>query len=146
MLCSGDPRARRLRDLLAEVVPTNRFYARKFAGCDLAAFDRLPFTLKAELVADQVEHPPYGSNLTYPPARYCRLNQTSGTSSGQPLRWLDTARSWQGLLGCWRAIFDRLELRADEVFFFPFSFGPFLGFWTAFEAATAAGYLVLPGG
>ena len=60
MLSPGDPRAAGLRDLLAEVVPTNRFYARKFAGCDLNDFDRLPFTTKAELVADQVEHPPYG--------------------------------------------------------------------------------------
>ena len=146
MLSPGDSRARRLRDLLAEVVPANRFYARKFAGCDLSAFDRLPFTTKAELVADQFEHPPYGSNLTYSFDRYCRLHQTSGTSSGLPLRWLDTAKSWQGLLVCWRAIFDQLDLKPEDVFFFPFSFGPFLGFWTAFEAAAAAGYLVLPGG
>jgi phenylacetate-CoA ligase len=146
MLSPGDPRARRLRDLLVEVVPSNRFYARKFAGCDLAAFDRLPFTTKAELAANQVENPPYGSNLTYPLSQYCRLHQTSGTSSGHPLRWLDTPKSWQGLLACWRASFNRLELRPEDVFFFPFSFGPFIGFWTAFEAAAAAGYLVLPGG
>ena len=30
--------------------------------------------------------------------------------------------------------------------FFPFSFGPFLGFWTAFEAAARLGCLCLPGG
>jgi phenylacetate-CoA ligase len=30
--------------------------------------------------------------------------------------------------------------------FFPFSFGPFLGFWTAFDAATRAGLLSIPGG
>jgi phenylacetate-CoA ligase len=146
MLSPGDPRARRLRDLLAEVVPTNRFYARKFAGSDLNAVDRLPFTTKAELVADQVEHAPYGSNLTYPRERYCRLHQTSGTSSGRPLRWLDTPESWKGLLDCWQAIFDQVGLRPGDVLFFPFSFGPFLGFWTAFEAAARAGYLVLPGG
>src|SRR5262249_35858877 len=29
---------------------------------------------------------------------------------------------------------------------FPFSFGPFLGFWTAFDAASGLGYLCLPGG
>jgi len=146
MLSPGDPRARRLRDLLAEVVPANRFYAQKFAGCDLTALDRLPFTTKADLVADQVEHPPYGSNLTYARDRYCRLHQTSGTSSGRPLRWLDTPESWESLLGCWQTIFDRLDLKLADVFFFPFSFGPFLGFWTAFEAAARAGYLVLPGG
>ena len=44
------------------------------------------------------------------------------------------------------AIFSHLGLRKSDVFFFPFSFGPFLGFWTAFEAAARDGYLVLPGG
>jgi phenylacetate-CoA ligase len=135
-----------LRDLLAQVVPANPFYARKFAGCDLAAYDRLPLTTKAELAADQAEHPPYGTNLTYPRGRYCRLHQTSGSSAGRPLRWLDTSESWDWLLGCWQATFERLDLRPDDVFYFAFSFGPFLGFWTAFEAAARAGYLVLPGG
>ncbi|HVR76614.1 MAG TPA: phenylacetate--CoA ligase family protein, partial [Planctomycetota bacterium] len=33
----------------------------------------------------------------------------------------------------------------DRVFF-PFSFGPFLGFWAAFEGAARRGYLAIPGG
>jgi len=146
MLDPGDPRAPRLRDLLAQVVPGNRFYARKLAGWDRHDLSAVPFTTKAELAADQVEHPPYGSNLTFPLARYSRLHQTSGTSSGRPMRWLDTPESWDWLLGNWQAIFAGLGLRPGDVFYFPFSFGPFLGFWTAFEAAARAGYLVLPGG
>jgi phenylacetate-CoA ligase len=146
MLSPDDPRVSRVRALLAEVVPANRFYARKFAGHELGDLGRLPFTTKAELATDQVEHPPYGTALTYPLDRYCRLHQTSGTSSGRPLRWLDTAESWDWLLGCWRAIFARLGVRPGDVVFFPFSFGPFLGFWTAFEAAARSGFLVLPGG
>jgi phenylacetate-CoA ligase len=146
MIEPGDPCAHRLRDLLRQVVPANRFYACKFAGRDLDDPTGLPFTSKAELAADQAEHPPYGTNLTYPRERYCRLHQTSGTSAGRPLRWLDTPESWDWLLGCWDAIFTRLGLRSGDVFYFAFSFGPFLGFWTAFEAAARAGYLVLPGG
>ena len=30
--------------------------------------------------------------------------------------------------------------------FFAFSFGPFLGFWTAYEAVVQAGCLCIPGG
>src|SRR5829696_3052997 len=146
MIEPGDPRAPHLHRLLRDVVPGNGFYARKFTGLDLDDFARLPFTTKAELAADQAGHPPYGTNLTYPRERYCRLHQTSGTSSGRPLRWLDTPESWDWLLGCWDAIFARLDLRPGDVFYFAFSFGPFLGFWTAFEAAARAGYLVLPGG
>jgi phenylacetate-CoA ligase len=146
MLEPGDPRAKQLRDLLAQVVPGNRFYTRKLAGWDGRDLAAVPFTTKAELVRDQLDHPPYGSNLTYPAARYCRLHQTSGTASGRPMRWLDTPESWEWMLGNWGAIFAGLNLQPGDVFFFPFSFGPFLGFWTSFEAAARAGYLVLPGG
>jgi phenylacetate-CoA ligase len=144
---------RRLCVLLEKILPANRFYARKFADVGLRAADvtspadlaRLPFTTKAELTADQQAHPPYGSVLTYPSERYCRLHQTSGTS-GRPLRWLDTPESWSWMLGCWDAKFRVAGMGPHDRFFFPFSFGPFLGFWTAFEAATRQGWLCLPGG
>jgi len=128
------------------VVPGNAFYRHKFAGLALDQFELLPFTTKAELTQDQLAHPPYGSALSFPLDRYTRLHQTSGTSSGRPLRWLDTHESWQWLLGNWENCLAHLELRADDVFFFPFSFGPFLGFWTAYEAIARLGHRVLPGG
>jgi phenylacetate-CoA ligase len=37
-------------------------------------------------------------------------------------------------------------LRRDDRLFFPFSFGPFLGFWTAFDAATRQGFFCLAAG
>jgi phenylacetate-CoA ligase len=141
-----------VRELLRAVLPGNRFYSRKFAGfaaSDIrthADFARLPFTTKAELAADQSENSPYGSALTFPLEMYCRLHQTSGTSTGHPLRWLDTPESWEWLLGCWRVSFPFMGLTTRDKIFFPFSFGPFLGFWTAFEAATRVGFLCIPGG
>ena len=150
----ADARFDRLRELLAAAVPTNRFYARKFAAAGLhpadlrtpADFARLPFTTKAELAADQAENPPYGTALTFPLERYSRLHQTSGTSTGRPLRWLDTPESWEWVLGCWRASFPVMGLTERDTIFFPFSFGPFIGFWSAFEAATRAGFRCVPGG
>jgi phenylacetate-CoA ligase len=143
-----------LSDLLDAILPANRFYARKFADAGLTRADirtpdnlrRLPLTTKAELTADQQEHPPYGTALTYPLQNYTRLHQTSGTQ-GVPLRWLDTPESWERLKRCWTQIFDivGLEPAADRLCF-PFSFGPFLGFWTAFEAADDFAYLRLAAG
>ncbi len=139
----------RLEELLREVVPANRFYARKFqaAGvtlpCDLT---RLPFTTKAELIADQAANPPYGTNLTYPLERYCRLHQTSGTTTGRPLRWLDTPESWDWMLRCWALHYQIAGVGPRDRLFFPFSFGPFIGFWGAFEAAARQGWFCLPGG
>ena len=139
------PQRRRVRDLLAAILPHNRFYAAKLAGYDPDDFARLPFTTKDELAADQAAHPPYGTNLTYPSARYVRLHQTSGTS-GQPLRWLDTPESWAWMLDGWDRMFGMIGLRPDDRLFFPFSFGPFLGFWTAFEAAARRDLFCLAAG
>ncbi len=139
-----------IRALLAEVVPRNRFQAAKLAGVrEIASLEdftaRVPLTTKAELAADFAAHPPYGSNLTYPRERYTRFCQTSGTTS-QPLAILDTPESWEWMLGNWRRIYIEGGVPAGEAVYFAFSFGPFLGFWTAFEAAARHGCLCIPGG
>lgn len=143
----------RLRALLAAVTATNPFQRAKLAGtglgtdvASLAEFTaRCPFTTKPELVADQATHPPYGSNLTCPVGRYSRCHGTSGTS-GRPLRWLDTREDWERLLDQWSRVYAAAGVTAADRVFFAFSFGPFLGFWTAFEAAQRLGCLCLPGG
>ena len=137
--------ADRLAALLAAILPDNRFYTRKLADVSGDDWEAIPFTTKAELLADQAQHPPYGTNLTFPVSRYARLHQTSGTA-GKPLRWLDTPESWAALLDCWTIIYRVVGVRPGDRLFFPFSFGPFLGFWTAFEAASRLGFLCLPGG
>ncbi len=142
-----------LRSLLAELTPANPFYTRKLqaagAGFDVASLAdfsaRFPLTTKAEVVADQLAHPPYGSNLTYPLDRYTRFHQTSGTT-GTPMRWLDTPESWEAMIECWLEIFRAAEVQRGDRVMFAFSFGPFLGFWLAFESAQRLGCLCLPGG
>ncbi len=140
--------SRKLASMLA-VVGGNAFYRRKFAaaGVDVAscALVDLPFTTRAELEQDQRDHQPYGTNLTYDADRYHRLHQTSG-SSGAPLRWLDTAESWDWWKACWGVIYRAAGVIDADRFFFPFSFGPFIGFWGAFESAAAMGNLCLPAG
>lgn len=138
----------RLLALQQALVPANAFYApRMSAGFhSLAEFSaQVPFTAKAELVQDQLAYPPFGSNLTYPLETYSRFCQTSSTT-GSPLRWLDTPESWEWMLGCWTRVYEAAGVRAGDRIFFAFSFGPFLGFWTAFDAARQMGCLAIPGG
>ncbi len=142
-----------LRVLWSAIIPVNSFYAKKFEAAGLSRkistisqfTQDVPFTTKQEIVDDQRAVPLYGTNLTYPLDRYTRCHQTSGTT-GQPLRWLDTAESWNWMLANWEHV-HRLAgtARGDRVFF-AFSFGPFLGFWLAFEAAARLGCLTLSGG
>jgi phenylacetate-CoA ligase len=139
--------AERRVELLSALLPANPFYTRKLDTLlrGPVKWHDIPFTTKAELLADQEAHPPYGSNLTAPIERYNRLHQTSG-SSGKPLRWLDTHESWWAMLDCWNTIYRVVGLRPDDRLIFPFSFGPFLGFWTAFESAVHLGAFCLPAG
>ena len=144
----------KIQRLLGLVGAHNLFYKRKFAitGCSslnissLEEFSKnVPFTTKNELVDDQAFHSPYGSNLTFPLERYTRYNQTSGTS-GHPLRWLDTPESWDSMIENWLTVYRAGGISARDRLFIPFSFGPFLGFWTAFEAGVRLGCLCMPGG
>ncbi|HET6422769.1 MAG TPA: AMP-binding protein, partial [Planctomycetaceae bacterium] len=112
----------------------------------LADLQRIPTLKKAEIVADQSAQPPYGTNLSRPLNEYTRLHQTSGTTTGKPLRWLDTPRSWAAVMDAWRQTYRLMELQPDERCCFPFSFGPFLGFWAGFEAAVSQGRFAVAAG
>lgn len=144
----------RLSELVSAVIPANPFWTRKFAeaGVDpnsirsLEDLSRLPFTTKAEFVEDQQAHQPYGTNLTFPVTNYSRLHQTSGTTTGRPLRWLDTPSSWNWMIECWSTIYRLAGLLPEDRFCFPFSFGPFLGFWAGFDGASRQGNLCLTAG
>jgi len=143
----ANERESKLRDLL-RALETNPFYRdRTPRDVDSLAdfFDRVPFTFKRELIDDQVAHPPFGWNLTFPIERYTRFSQTNGTT-GKPLRWLDTPESWDWMVGNWTRVFQAAGVGAGDRIFFAFSFGPFLGFWVAFDAAARMGCLAIPGG
>ena len=140
--------------MLEPVLATNAFYRDKLAAAgvsrpeDIASLEdlrRLPFTTRRELTEDQAAHPPHGSLLTFPLERYTRLHRTSGTT-GLPLRWLDTAESWQWLVDSWACGYDAAGVGAEDGVFLAFSFGPFIGLWCAFEAARRVGAMAMPGG
>jgi phenylacetate-CoA ligase len=142
-----DHQSKRWVALRQVVSSSNRFYRSKWSALAAdATLEQHPFTTKAELVADQAAHPPYGSNLTRPLAEYTRLHQSSGTSTGRPLRWLDTPAGWDWVVGCWQSTFAAIGVTRSDRCYFPFSFGPFLGFWSAFEACERAGCFLLSGG
>jgi phenylacetate-CoA ligase len=144
---------KRLQALLHRTYGHNAFYTRKLDAAGLAVnslrfpddLKKLPWTTKAEFVADQAAHPPFGSKLSEPLDRYTRYCQTSSTT-GSPLRWLDTNESWQWVMDCWKAVYRGAKVGAGDRIFFPFSFGPFLGFWSAFEAGWQMGAQCIPGG
>jgi phenylacetate-CoA ligase len=144
----------RLTAGLGEIWSSNAFWRARLQAAgvrdprDLGSWDdveRLPRLTKAELVADQTAHPPFGANLTYPLDRYVRVFQTSGTT-GRPIRWLETEASWAWWARCWAFVFRAAGLGPGDRLFFPFSFGLFVGFWAGLEGARVIGAMAIPGG
>ena len=148
---------RRLNRLLKAILPQNRFYANKLAQLPAAALadaegplrslDELaefPYTFKDELLS-AADSPELAANLTYPRDEYIRFHQTSGTR-GRPLVVLDTAADWAWWIDCWQFVLDAAGIDRGDRVFMAFSFGPFIGFWSAFDACCARGCLVVPGG
>jgi phenylacetate-CoA ligase len=139
----------RLGELMTHAVPHNRFYAEKFAQVELplASLDdlaRVPFTFKDELVTAPYAGE-FAANRTWPLERYTRYHHTSGTR-GRPMPVLDTAEDWLWWIDCWQFVLDAAEVGAEDRVFLAFSFGPFIGFWSAHDAAVARGAMVIPGG
>ncbi|MCA9246623.1 MAG: phenylacetate--CoA ligase family protein [Planctomycetales bacterium] len=139
----------RLNRLLEAILPENNFYADKLAGVSwpLRSLEELaawPLTTKHELV----QHSPDGSraaNGTFEVDAYARFHQTSGTS-GRPMVVLDTAEDWRWWVQGWQYVLDAAEITAADRTLLAFSFGPFIGFWSAHDALVERGALVVPGG
>ena len=131
----------RFNRLLADVIDKNEFYRHKLAQCpsrldSLVQLSQLPLTLKDELLPAEGEGP-FARNLTYEVDRYVRLHQTSG-SRGRPLVVLNSAEDWGWWIECWQFVLDAAEITSHDRALLAFSFGPFVGFWSAFDALVAA--------
>jgi phenylacetate-CoA ligase len=59
---------------------------------------------------------------------------------------LDTDADWQWWIDCWQFVLDAAEVGPEDRAVLAFSFGPFIGFWSAHDAAVARGALVIPSG
>ncbi len=76
---------------------------------------------------------------------YVRAHQTSG-STGSPILMLDTAADWRWWIETWQYVLDVAEVSSNDTAFMAFSYGPFIGFWSAHDAIVDRRALVVPGG
>ncbi len=142
----------KLANLIGRIHGVNRFATAKLDGAgvepgDVRTLDdlvQLPFTTKAELMAAQ-DGALLSDNCTFPEPAYTRMHQTSGTT-GAPLRVFDTAESWDWWGRCWGYVLAGAGLTSEDRLFVPFSFGTFIGFWSALGGAEKIGALMIPGG
>jgi phenylacetate-CoA ligase len=137
----------KLNAMLDAILPENAFYANKLrdAPFPLTSLDQLgslPFTHKHELLSGS---DPWAANRTWPIDRYARYHCTSGTK-GRPMVVLDTADDWNWWIETWQFVLDAANVTSDDRAFMAFSFGPFIGFWSANDALVRRGAMVVAGG
>lgn len=143
----------RLNALLADVWADNAFYRARWRRAGLSParlttieeFSKYPIIRKAEFLADQAAHPPFGTNRTFSGNAYTRLHRTSGTS-GKALQWLDDERSWQALLHCSESAYRMAGVLPGNRIFLAARFGPSLGPWLLHESACRMGCLCIAPG
>ena len=138
----------KLNALLAKVLPNNRYYQERF-GCSalrldsLADWSKMPTSKKSDWLGEDSSG--LALHHTFPQDQYRRYHRTSGTK-GKPMVILDTADDWQWWLATWQYVLDASGIQADDRIMMAFSFGPFIGFWSAHDACLQRGCMVIPCG
>lgn len=128
------------------MVATNDFQRARLGDARVRSADELrtlPFMCKDTLLNDQTVNPPFGTNLTYPLARYTHLHLTSGTV-GEQLRVPQTAADWAASSACFARMLTAAGITDVDRVALPFSFGPYLQFWAAAAGVAEIGALSLP--
>lgn len=129
--------------LMREVWKGNAFYRTKLEQAGFrdnrpigtSELEHLPLTTIAELQDDRRDHPPFGTNLSYPPARYTRMHQG----------WLDTHDSWAWWVACWTEVFGAAGVTAEDRVFVACDADGTAGSWAALEAGQQLGALTAVG-
>ncbi|HEX6540448.1 MAG TPA: AMP-binding protein [Ktedonobacterales bacterium] len=107
---------------------------------------RIPFMTREEWMESQVEQPLFGALPTTGQENAIRYHLTSGTSGRVPIRVLDSMKDWEWITEMWCYGFWGFGVRPEDVVYFAFGYGSFIGFWGAHYASEKLGALVIPGG
>jgi len=107
---------------------------------------RLPMMTRDEWVACQNEKPLWGDLIASEPRDAIRYHLTSGSTGRQPLRALDSTKDWEWISEMWCYGAWGFGVRPDDVVYFAFGYGSFIGFWGAHYGCEKIGALVVPGG
>ena len=138
----------RLNQLLAQVLPHNEFYQNKFGRRDLHVrslqhWAEFPLSLKSEWLNSDTNG--VALHHTFPSDRYRRYHRTCGTR-GRPMVIMDTADDWHWWIRTWQYVLDACGIQNQDRIMMAFSFGPFIGFWSAHDACLQRGCMVIPSG
>ena len=144
---------RRLQALVRTLSERSPFYRKKFAEANvdpgsirtLDDLRRLPTADKEDHKRSQRDHPPYG-DIHMVGLEACSRLHGSGGTTGRPLLYLDTRRSFSWIAEMWAYGLYAQGIRPGGVFLMPAGYNMFIGFWGAHYAVEKVGGVVVPAG
>jgi phenylacetate-CoA ligase len=143
----------KLRALVRTLSKCSPFYRRKFAEAKvdpdsirtLDDLRYLPTVEKADHKQSQQELPPYG-DIHMVDVEACSRLHGSGGTTGRPLLYLDTRRSFNWIAEMWAYGLYAQGIGPGSVFLMPSGYNMFIGFWGAHYAVEKVGGVVVPAG
>lgn len=145
---------RKLQAMVSWAYENSRLWRRKFDEVGIEPRDvrtlddvqLIPFLTKDEFLHAQTSAPLFGETLAAPQEVALRYHQTTGTSGRTPLRALDSRKDWEWQAEMWAYGLYAFGVREKDVFYLPFGYNVFIGFWGMHYGAEKVGALVIPGG
>lgn len=140
-----------LQEQLRYVLSRSGFYKKKFKRCVqpaprlISAFRGLPFTTRSEILADQEQNAPFGSNLCVAKKDIRRIHATSGTTDRPVVIALtagDIGRTIQAGAACFRSS----GVTAQDTVVHCLSYTLWAGGYTDHQSLEATGAAVIPFG
>jgi phenylacetate-CoA ligase len=144
----------KLQRMCEWAVANSPFHCRRFAAAgfhpsqlrQLSDIRRIPFMTREAWMQSQEESPPFGDLPAADPQLAIRYHMTSGSSGRTPIRVLDSTKDWEWTADLWGYALWGFGVRPEDIVYFAFGYGSFIGFWGAHYGAEKIGALVIPGG
>ena len=142
--------AKKLKSQLKYVIKNSPFYKKKIVKHDKILhknfnFEKLPFTTKQELLNDQKQFPPYGSNLCVPFEKIKRVHRTSGTTN-DPLIIALTGNDIKKMAASGAVCARTAGLKKTDTVVHCLNYSMWMGGYTDHQILESAGAAVIPFG
>lgn len=140
-----------LQQQLEYVIENSPFYQKKLcefisdSGSILSSFYDFPFTTKREILADQKENGPYGSNLCVDIEQLKRIHKTSGTTD-RPVILAYTDQDIAHTIKAGARCFTSSGLSSSDVVVHCLNYNMWAGGFTDHQSLEATGAAVIPFG
>ncbi|MFH1240855.1 MAG: AMP-binding protein [Pseudomonadota bacterium] len=111
----------------------------------LRDFEQIPFLTKEEIRRDQLEHPPFGSNLCVSRKELARVHGTSGTT-GKPTSFGISKGDMRRIAEAHARIMWGFGMRPEDIVFIGSFFSLYMGSWGALLGSERLGATAFPFG